>query len=396
MIPELREQFNRTFTPQRYQSFVEDVNQAADYSLEFRLCETPLFLDDSLRDRLLYAVEDIVKQLRLPDFRAYCQSAIPPGYTVFHEDEHPTFLQIDFALCQDDNDRYLPQLIELQGFPSLYCFQHLLDLKIRDHFDIPGTMSPYYNGYNADTYVEFLRQTIIGDCDPENVILLEIEPDKQKTRVDFICTEKLIGVKPLCLSQVFKRGKHLFYQQHGKYIPIKRVYSRVIFDELIRKNFQYQFDLREDLNVHWVGHPNWFFKISKHTLPFLKSRFVPTCYALDQLDNYPRDLENYVLKPLFSFAGSGVIIDVSPEKITAIDNPENYILQRKIKYAPILQTPDDPAKVEIRMMLLWPDDEPQPTLVNNLIRISKGAMMGVDYNKNRTWIGASTAYHAAA
>jgi len=353
--------------------------------------ETPLFLSNEIRDKLIDGVEEIVEIVRSKEFKNSWEGAIPSGLEVPNEDEHTTFLQIDFALCHNEERGYYPQLIELQGFPSLYAYQTWLSLKYKEHFNFPDDMVSLFNGLTKETYFDLLKKVVVGDCDPENVILLEIEPDLQKTAIDFICTEKAIGVKPICISDVIKHGNKLFYKRNGVEVPIHRIYNRVIFDELDSKTIDCQFKITDDLDILWVGHPNWFFKISKHSMPYIKSQYAPQTHFLNELDRYPDDLENYVLKPLFSFAGSGVEIDVTKEKLDKVDNKDNFILQQKINYAPLIETPDEPAKAEIRMMLLWLDEK--PILVNNLVRTSKGKMIGVDYNKNKTWIGASVAFH---
>ncbi|KAA0250923.1 MAG: hypothetical protein EDM75_12860, partial [Chlorobiota bacterium] len=244
---------------------------------------------------------------------------------------------------------------------------------------------------DAKAYAYFYRKkTILGDSAPENVILLEIEPDKQKTLIDFVVTGQLTGIKPVCITDVIKRGRKLYYLDGGREIPIDRIYNRVIYDELFRKDVQAAFKFQDDLDVHWVGHPDWFFLISKYSLPYLKSEHVPECHFLSDLQEYPSDLKNFVLKPLFSFAGLGVEVDVTKELLDSKTERHNYILQRKIEYAPLIETPEDYSKCEIRMMYLWNE---KPVLVNNLTRFSKGKMMGVDFNKNKTWVGSGTAYH---
>jgi hypothetical protein len=57
-----------------------------------------------------------------------------------------------------------------------------------------------------------------------------------------------------------------------------------------------------------------------------------------------------------------------------------------------VQTPEGGTKAEIRMMFLW-DKSEAPVLVNNLVRMSRGKMLGVSYNKDAQWVGASLAYH---
>jgi len=119
---------------------------------------------------------------------------------------------------------------------------------------------------------------------------------------------------------------------------------------------------------------------------------VPKTYFLNEVKQIPPDLENYVLKPLFSFAGQGVVIDISISDIEKIEDPANWILQRKVKYADVIETPDIPAKVEIRMMYLWEDGWSKPKPAINLARLSKGKMIGVRYNKDKEWVGGSVCF----
>jgi hypothetical protein len=225
---------------------------------------------------------------------------------------------------------------------------------------------------------------------------MEIAPESQKTRPDFVMTEKLLGVPTVAIHEVIKRGRQLFYQKDGAEIPIRRIYNRVIVDELVRKNVQFNFDYRDELDVEWAGHPNWFFRLSKFSLPFLQHSSVPRSWFLNQLHEYPEDLENFVLKPLFSFAGSGVKVNITRADLDEIPEAErgDYLLMEKISYAPVIRTPDEPSKVEIRLMSVWPDDEPAPIPTLLLGRMSKGAMMGVDFNKNKTWVGSTACFFA--
>ncbi|MBN1302772.1 MAG: hypothetical protein JW995_16265 [Melioribacteraceae bacterium] len=389
MIKHFREKFNSEFTSSSYNSFLNDIWDITGSEADFRICETPLFIDKELSEKLLNAGNAVIQQLKEKQFEKYSSGAIPEKMYVPGETDHPHFLQLDFGLI-NEGGLISPRLIELQGFPSLYAFQVFLDKKIRDYFNIDNTLSTYYNDFIFDSYLNLFRKIICNDSDPENIILLEINPGKQKTRIDFILTEKYTGVKALCISKIYKRGDSLYYMEHGKEIKIKRIYNRVIFDELYKKKINLNFNIHEPVDVEWVGHPNWFFKISKHTIPYLKSEFVPESYFLSDINNEDLDLSNFVLKPLYSFAGSGVVLNPDRSLIDSIHQRDNFILQKKISYAPVLRTPEGSAKVEIRMMYLW---DKKPVLVNNLLRVSKGEMMGVDFNKNKTWIGASTAYH---
>lgn len=391
MIQSLRKKYNSEFTDARYNKFIYELDSTYRFPSDFRICETPLFVSDELTVELKKACDELVSQLRTVEFNNFSSNAIPEEFRFPNEDKHPTFLQIDFAICLNEDGTYIPKLIELQGFPSLYGFQYFLPEMIRKHFDIPKNFTSYFNGYNPESYSSALKEILLDDEDPQNVILLEITPELQKTRIDFAITEQIAGIKTICITDIIKRGNKLFYKSDGSEILIKRIYNRVIIDELVRKNIKFNFNLKDELDVKWVGHPNWFFKISKYILPFLKGKYVPNCFFLNDLQSYPEDLQNYVLKPLYSFAGLGVEIDLTKERLDQITERHNYILQQKINYAPLIETPDEPAKVEIRMMYLWKDE---PVLVNNLIRTSKGKMMGVDFNKNKVWIGASSAFHS--
>ncbi len=393
MIPELRTPFNASFQEAAYQKCLDWVAGQTSHRQPFRIAETPVFIPKLLKERLITACEEIVDVIAKPNFKDLSHRALLSGQTVPGETPHSTFLQFDFGVCIDENGDFTPQLIEAQGFPSLYFFQDLLAKAYRTHFDLPEHYTHLFGGLNSETYIEKLRRIIIGDHDPEQVILLEIEPEKQTTAIDFICAKQAIGIEYVCISELKKEGRDVYYYKEGRKIQVKKIFNRVIFDELIRRDdLKREFYLTHEHNVEWIGHPNWFFRISKHTLPLLQSQYVPTSYYLNELEEFPEDLHNYVLKPLYSFAGTGVIINLNRFDLEAITDPENYILQRKVQYAPVIPTPDGPSKCEIRMMLLWDPNEDRPQLVNNLIRLSKGEMVGVRYNKDKTWVGGSVGF----
>ena len=396
MIPAIRQRYNAAFTEQRYAAFMAELNTAVYWPVDFRVAESPLFLDESTTEALVHAADAIIRQLATPEFRQHTKTAIPQGLEVPKETEWPHFLAVDFALCHDASGKILPQLIELQGFPTVACWQALLTRTYRKHFpEIPANFTPYFSGLDEEGYLAELRQAMLGDCLPENTVLLEIAPEEQKTRVDFACTHSFLNVRPMCVTKVIKRGRQLFYPSGGREVRIERIFNRVIFDELLRKNPPMKFSFFDDLDVQWAGHPNWYFRISKHTLPFLQSPYVPDCHFVSELGgNIPTDLENYVCKPLYSFAGLGVDIAPTRAKIAAIEKPAEWLLQRKVTYAPVMETPDGPAKAEIRLIFAG-DGTGMPKLVNQLVRLTKGAMHGVDFNKGRTWVGASVGFHPA-
>ncbi len=394
MVEQTRRAYNAAFSAEKYQAHCHTVDTSFGEPCTFRLAETPVFVPRALKAHLLQAVEEITDTLVAPDFKARSEAAIPEHLRVPNEDAHPTFLQLDFGICEGPDGELFPQLIELQGFPSLYFFQHLLATSFRRNFDIPETYHALFNGLRDEDYVALLRDVIVGDERPEHVVLLEVEPEKQNTRIDFWGTRKFLGIKVLCLSKVIKEGHDLFYlDDSGKKVPIRRIYNRIIFDELEKRaDLPRQWDMLSPVNAQWVGHPNWFFRISKYTLPSLHTRYAPETHFLSDMKEIPADLSQWVLKPLFSFSGMGVNVHVKPEDIAAVQNPHEWILQRKATYKPAITSPNEPVKCEIRMMMVWPTGWARPFLINNLVRLSKGEMVGVRYNKDKDWVGASVAF----
>jgi hypothetical protein len=394
MDPQLRAQFNADFTPEKYAALVRCVNETEKWPADFRISETPIFLTRGFTDEVTGAANAIVALTRTTEFAQHAAAAVPKGLAVPNESAHPNFLVVDFAICAE-NDRLVPRLIELQAFPSLFGFQLVLLGCMRKAYPaIPSNWTSSFGGIKDEAYLTLLRHAIIADSAPENVVLLEIEPEKQKTRIDFAATETLLSVRSVCVTKIRKRGCQLFYDRDGHEVRIERIYNRVIFDELVKRpDLNLPFQFQDDLDVTWVGHPNWYFRISKHSLPFLKTDHTsPTFFA----DEFPASekIDNYVLKPLYSFAGHGVDMEPTPRKIAALENPREWILQRKIDYAAFVPTIDgQKSKAEIRMMFVWPENDRDPTLVNNLVRMSQGKMMGVDFNINKTWVGASIALH---
>ncbi|MBK6932957.1 MAG: hypothetical protein IPH12_19645 [Saprospirales bacterium] len=396
MDPLLRKRYNAAFTQEKYQAFLQSMNTEFGEAISFRVAETPVFVPKALKTKILQGVGDITEVLIRPDFREKSEAAIPPQLRVPKEDPHPVFLQLDFGICRGADGQYSPQLIELQGFPSLYFYQHLLAQGYRKHFDIPADYHHLFGGIDRREYLELLRHVIIGDSHPENVVLLEIEPEKQNTRIDFWGGRKYLGLKVLCLSKVKREGRDLFYlDEFGRKVSIERIYNRIIFDELEKRaDLPREWDMFTEVNAEWVGHPNWFFRMSKHTLPFLQSEFVPETHFVSALKTWPADLENWVLKPLFSFSGQGVKVNITREDLESVDDPGNFILQRKVEYVAAIETatPNEPAKCEIRMMMLWDKGWERPLLVNNLVRMSKGEMVGVRYNMGKEWVGSTVAF----
>lgn len=390
MITKYRSQFNKEFSEEKYQKTKDLVKEETGQESGFRLSESPIFLTKDFWEKLDDASQSIISQIKqMPEEEL--RKAVPNHCNVPNDTQKPHFLAIDFGICQDENGKIVPKLIELQAFPSLFGFQKLYEEIITE---VNPFLDALKNSLPKEEYIQKLKEVIVGDENPENVILLEIYPEKQKTAVDFIITEKYLGIKTVCLTKIKKEGKKLFYENDGKLIQINRIYNRVIFDELDKiEGLETEFDFREEVDVEWVTHPNWFFKISKYILPKLKHEFVPKSYYLS---DFPQNesLENFVLKPLFSFAGSGVNLNPTQEVINEIKDKNNYIMQRKVDYAPVFKDINGEfSKAEIRLLFAWNPKSENPELLVNLVRMTKAAMVNVDFNKkDAIWIGSSMAF----
>ena len=401
MIPSLRGQFNAGFTADKYQTFLRRIDDVSGTHVQFRLSETPCFFPKELIDRMARDGEELVRQLvDNTEYQKKSDEAVPAEFKVPNQAPHPMFVQVDFGLVRDASGELQPKLVELQAFPSLYAYQGPLAQAYIDVFGLqtldlgPQTSAKtprlkyLLSGLENDSYNALLRRAIVGSHDPENVILMEIDPAHQKTLPDFLLTEKMLGVQAIDIVGIKKEGSRLYYERDGKRIPIRRIYNRAIVDELERKNVKLNFDWRDDLDVEWAGHPNWYFRISKFSIPYLKHPSVPKTWFLDRLQQIPSDLENYALKPLYSFAGLGVVIAPRKEDVAAIPAEKRpyYILQERMNFEPVIETPFGGTKAEVRVMYIWLD---KLTPVLTIIRMGRGLMMGVDHNKSMEWVGAS-------
>lgn len=392
MQQQMREQFNKNFTKEKYEQYMKEIEALEPGALDFRNAETPVFVPKEFTQKMLGACDAIVDVITAPNFKQLTDRSIPAELNVPGEDAHPQCLVFDFGVCENKDGELEPQLIEMQGFPTLFAFQAYHSDITAKYANLPSNYSPYLNGYNRERYVQLLKDIFVGDHKPENVILLEIYPEKQKTRIDFYCTKKLLGINMVCLTKLIAEGDQLFYMNDGVKTPVHRIYNRVIFDDLQQQeDLGAIVDLSKPYNVEWVPHPNWFYRISKFTLPFIDNPYVPETFFLNEMTQ-PVNLDQYVLKPLFSFAGMGVVIDVTQEDIDKIKDPENWILQKKVQYAPVILTPDEPAKAEIRLFYFWKEGWEKPVAVHNLARLSKGKMIGTRYNKDKEWVGGAVAF----
>ncbi|MGB8887508.1 MAG: hypothetical protein WCC87_12345 [Candidatus Korobacteraceae bacterium] len=393
MIPALREEFNRNYTPEKYQRLLRNLDNACGTHVGFRVSETPCFVPGGLLDQMAQYGRELVAQLiDDPEYRRVADASVPPQYNVPNEPPRPMFVQVDFGLVRGASGELEPKLVELQAFPSLYGYQPTAAHQYVESYGLSSDLGVYLGGHDRDSYWKLMRQLVVAGHDPENVILMEIDPENQKTLPDFLITQRELGIAIVDILSLKKRGNRLFYRKDGREIQLHRIYNRCIVDELERKGVRLPFDLRDELDVEWAGHPNWYFRISKFSIPYLNHPSVPKTWFLDELRELPKDNENYLLKPLYSFAGVGIKFAPTQSDIDAIplEQRHDYILQERVQFEPVIQTPHGATQMEIRMMFVWPEGG-ELTPVLPLVRMGRGIMMGVDHNKNLEWVGGSAA-----
>ena len=393
-----RERFNTAFDDELYARYQRELAKRTDSEYEFRLAETPVFLPPRLRDEIAQSAREIVEQISQPALLERLRAAVPAKWDTPGQQGLPSLTQVDFAIVRLADGSLAPRLIELQGFPSLTA----LEVMQRDTWQeilsgiegLEGIEWTCWFGHDRASFLDLARRTIVGSHDPNEVILMDLDPLEQKTYPDFASTRILFGVDPVDPRALIRRGQQLFRKTaDGKEVRVRRIYNRVVFDELEVKKYTLPFDYRDPLDVEWAPHPNWYWMWSKYSVPFLDHPAVPKATFVSELKEIPDDLPNrYVLKPLFSFAGGGVNVEPTPADIAAIPEADRpfWCLQEKIAYEPALQAVDGGGvKVEVRTMFLRPDDEAKPILAQNLCRLSRGKMLGVDFNKNFTWVGGT-------
>lgn len=393
MEKQFRNWYNREFSTEKYSQFLKYFPDNFGVQIPFRIAESPIFMDENFKKKIIHAGNDIIEKIFSQDVLDFSLEGIPNKFRVPGPMGNPNFLAIDFGICADENGLPSPRLIELQGFPSLYCFQPELGKAYKKVFDIPDSWNQYFHPFQESSYFELLRKNILGDYSKEEVILLEIDPWNQPTSIDFAICRELLGIDVVDIQNIILENNKLFYYKNGSKKIIRRIYNRVIFDELNRKtkDLNLNYHLTEPAEVEWAIHPNWFFRFSKFLLPRIQSEFNPECIFLKELQTFPPDLENYVLKPLFSFSGEGIIFDLKEKDLVEIQDKENYILQKKVSYLPLIESPHGGVKAEVRLLYLWDDIAQKPVMVTNLCRLSRGDMIGVKYNKEKTWVGGSVA-----
>ncbi|MFM8472002.1 MAG: hypothetical protein ACKOBV_00600 [Candidatus Kapaibacterium sp.] len=360
-------------------------------SVDFRILEVPFFCTTELRDIVAGAARELVRQCAEASFVRRMERVVPAAAAVPRRAARPLFSVVDFALCSIDGS-IVPRLIELQGFPSLFGYQLMLARTFREVYGLRDTWSPLFTDMSEDEYVSLLGESIRGAHHPDNVALTEIRPHEQKTRVDFIATEQLTGVAATDITSCINVDGTLFHERAGALHPVRRIYNRAIVDELEELNVTLPFRWNDDLKVEWAGHPDWYFLMSKASLPYLRHETVPRTWLLSELPSIPADLSSFVLKPLFAFAGKGVNLYPSVRDIESIPDDQrcSWVLMEKVTYARCLPTPHGMNGVELRCMLIWPESSPEPIPTMSLVRTSREGMMGARYATS-AWTGATVA-----
>src|ERR1700733_4342963 len=399
MLQPFRDRFNAGFTEEKYDELLYRLNHITRTSVEFRVAETPCFFPQSLLDELAEAGAALTRQLLDdPNYIEASNQTIPLQFRVPNENPQPNFMTVDFGLVRNPDGSLSPRLVEMQAFPSVFGYQDVLVGQYLEVYKLNRSLQTHLGGLNSETYWELLREVIVGDHDPENVVLAEIDQAKQKTRSGFLVYEESLVIPIVDIATLRKHGNRLFYQHGCRALPIHRIYNRAIVDELERKHIQLSFDYRDDLDVEWAGHPNWYFRISKFSLPYLRHPSVPKAVFLDDwfanrlVEGLPEEREKLLLKPLYSFAGKGIQFAPTDAELNAIPVADRhlYLLQERVAFEPVIETPHGPTQAEIRIMYLWPDGgRLQPAIA--LVRLGRGLMMGVDHNRDQEWVGGSAA-----
>lgn len=410
MLEPYRTAYNEIIDDAFYRRYLDTLSSRLGCAIPFRVAETPFFVPSSLRDRLAESARAIVGQVLRPDVVEKMKRAIPPRFDVPRVDASPHCIQVDFAIVQNDDGSLDGRVVELQAFPSLYGLMVVQHQVIAEQMrgasrELDRPFSIYFDDLDTPRFVERFRRAVCADVPTENVVLLDLAPETQKTFPDFAATQQLIGIDSVCPTTLRREGRKLFREKNGRKIEVARIYNRIVFDELERLGTKLPFDYTDDLDVSWCSHPNWYWIISKYSLPFIDHPAVPRARTLREIgDDVPANLDRYVLKPLFSFAGAGVKVDVERADVDAIPDAERdgWILQEKIVYHPGIRMPEAPrgegggVKAEVRMMFLRDTPDGAPRLVLNLVRLSRGKMLGVDQNKNLTWVGGSVGLFEAS
>jgi hypothetical protein len=402
MLEPFRSEFNARFTEAKYAELLRRLEQRTGTRIDFRVAETPCFFPRELMEEMVRAGSELTMQLLdSAEYMRLSEAAIPAAYRVPGEDAHPHFMTVDFGLVRGADGELQPKLVEMQAFPSIFGYQPLLSREYVDVLGVGGELEYLFGGMDEARYWELMREVIVAGNDPEHVVLAEVDPEGQKTLPDFRMHEQHLGIRTVDVRGLVKEGRKLYYRHGGRLVPIDRMYNRVIVDELERKKVVLPFDYRDDLDLTWAGHPNWYFRISKFSIPHLRHKTVPAAVFLDEWmegggrERLPETRGDWVFKPLYSFAGKGIQFAPTDAELAAIprEQAHDYLLQERVRFEPVIRTPEGMTQAEIRILYVWPDGgEMRP--MTSLVRMGRGLMMGVDHNRDRKWVGGSAGLFA--
>ena len=399
MLQPFRDEFNASFTPEKYASLLRRLDERTRTHVEFRVAETPCFFERSMLEEMAAIGAELTQQLvGSPEYMQAAGAAIPAEYKLGNENPQPNFMTVDFGLVRRQDGSLTPKLVEMQAFPSVFGYQDVAAEEYVRTYSLSDEWRWHQGGHDRESYWNLLRKVIVGDHAVENVVLLEVTPDEQKTLADFHVYEDKLGIATVDIANVKKDGKRLFYQKDGRWIAIERIFNRAIVDEIERKQIALPFSYRDELDVEWAGHPNWYFRISKLSLPYLDHPAVPKAVFLDDwfagkgFEKLPESRERVLLKPLYSYAGQGIKFNPDDRDLEAIpvEDRHLYLLQERATFEQVIQTPSGDTMAEVRIMYLWPDGAAMEPVIS-LVRMGRGLMMGVDQNKDQEWVGGSAA-----
>lgn len=398
MIPALRQSFNQKFRPEAHQHLLQALDARAQTHIRFRIAETPVFLPASLLENMAAIGAEITHSLLAnAEYQQAAINAIPPAARVAGETSHPNFLAADFGLTYDTSGQLQPTLVEIQAFPSLFAFQPVLAEAYRTAHDLHPDLRFFLNKNTEATFSRKLAETILNGHNPQNVVLLEINPQQQKTLPDFHLTAHRLGLRILNITDLVTHPPHLCYREGPRLIPIHRIYNRAIPEEL--PQLPLPIDLQQSFQVQWTGHPSWYYRISKFSLPYLNHPAVPRAAFLDQYlsgntNQLPEDATQLVLKPLYAYAGRGIRFHPTREILKAIppESRHQYLVQQRVHFARVIETPHGLTQPEVRILYLWPDKgHLEPVL--SLVRLGRGNKMGADQNQDQPWTGVTVAFY---
>jgi hypothetical protein len=405
VISSLRRDFNRRYRPEQYAELLSYLRNAAGAQIEFPVAETPCFFPAELMHQAAAIGTELTSML-VGD-SAYLEASartIPEAFRMPNETPHPHFMTADFGLVRAASGELELRLVELQAFPSVFAYQSVLSSAYREVYDLDESLDGFLGGHTETSFWKLYSQVVLGGHEPENVILAEVDPLHQKTLPDFLITSEKLGIAIVDITELVRIAQpggfpKLFRRNGDSLVPVHRIYNRAIVDEIVRRNIRLPFDYREPLDVEWAGHPNWYFHISKFSIPYLDHPAVPPAAFLSDWmkgagrDRLPSNRESLILKPLFSFAGKGIQFCPTDEDLLGIPKAKrgDYLLQERVRFEPTIDTPFGPTQAEIRILYLWPDGgDMDPVL--SLIRLGRGKMMGVDHNRDQQWVGGSAAF----